>query len=137
MIRKSFILFLLATFILPAMISAHQSDTDSLAILWTSSDPEVFNKVVYPYALNSKKLKWWKNVTLIIWGPSSKMAPLTDGMKDKIADLKKMGVVLKACKWCSDKYGVSDKLKMMGFDIKYMGKPLTEYLKKGHKVLTF
>jgi len=32
---------------------------------------------------------------------------------------------------------VTGKLKEQGFDVKGMGKPLTEYLKSGKKVLTF
>ncbi len=138
MIRKSTLLVLLAVIcVLPAIASQKNADTDSLAVLWTSSDSEVFEKVVFPYVLNSKKLKWWKNVTLIIWGPSAKLTATSGTFKDKLAQLKKSGVVLKACKWCSDKYGVSDTLKKMGVEVEYMGKPLTSYLKKGHKVLTF
>ena len=38
---------------------------------------------------------------------------------------------------CADSYGVSDELRKMGIDVKPMGKPLTEMLKQGWKVLTF
>ena len=47
------------------------------------------------------------------------------------------GVQLQACLACSDSYGVSEKLKDMGLEVVYMGKPLTNYLKSGYSVLTF
>ena len=43
-----------------------------------------------------------------------------------------------ACKACADSYGVSDILEKMGIEVKYMGQPLTQYLKEDeYKVVTF
>jgi hypothetical protein len=47
------------------------------------------------------------------------------------------GVVLEACKKCSDLYGVSQSLEALHVNVRYMGEPLTTYLKQGMKVLTF
>jgi hypothetical protein len=47
------------------------------------------------------------------------------------------GVVIEACIACATAYNVVDDLKKLGFDVKGMGKPLTDYLKSGAKVLTF
>ena len=62
--------------------------------------------------------------------------------KDKLVLLWTSGdreVALKmvACKTCSDENGVSDKLINLGIDVKYMGQPLTVYLKEDVKLLTF
>ena len=111
--------------------------TDRLDILWTSGEKDVFTKVVYPYSLNSRKMEWWKEVSIIVWGPSSKLLSEDSELQDQIRKLKNNGVLLTACRWCSDQYGVSDTLETLGIDVKYMGKPLTEYLKSGHKVLVF
>ncbi len=51
--------------------------------------------------------------------------------------MQKDGVVIEACIACADAYGISDNLKKLGYDVKFMGKPLTDYLKSGAKVLTF
>ena len=52
--------------------------------------------------------------------------------------MKEAGVELFACKACADNYGVSDKLAGLGIDVKYMGMPLTEILKKSDwKTITF
>lgn len=44
---------------------------------------------------------------------------------------------LEACIACANAYGVTDELRKSGYDVKGMGKPLTDYLKNGAKVLTF
>jgi hypothetical protein len=47
------------------------------------------------------------------------------------------GVVVVACQACADSFGVTPQLGALGIDVKYMGKPLTDMLKGGWKVLTF
>jgi hypothetical protein len=44
---------------------------------------------------------------------------------------------VQACVACADMYGVADKLREIGIDVKPMGKPLSEMLKGDWKVLTF
>ena len=41
-----------------AGLDKSQINSKSLVILWTSGDPEVFEKIVFPYGLNSKKENW-------------------------------------------------------------------------------
>jgi hypothetical protein len=112
-------------------------DNDSLVVLWTSGDREVAIKMVFMYTLNSKKKGWWKNVTLIVWGASAKLLSVDEELQEKIAEIKSEGVYVEACKSCSDLSGVTDDLVKLGIDVKYVGLPLTEYLKSGKHVLTF
>jgi hypothetical protein len=46
-------------------------------------------------------------------------------------------VEIKACINCANAYGVAEDLRNMNFEVKGMGKPLTDYLKSDVKVLTF
>lgn len=108
-----------------------------VAILWTTDNKEVFTKVVFPYVFNSKKMKWWNEVTLIVWGPSSKLLAEDNELHENIKKLEEAGVILTACKWCSDQYKVSEVLAGLNIDVKYMGKPLTEFLQTDVKVITF
>ena len=110
---------------------------DSLVVLWTSGDRDVAEKMVFMYTLNSKLRGWWKEVTLIIWGPSSKLITEDIGLQEYLEKLKEAGVILEACITCADMYRVSKKLVGMGVDVKPMGQPLTQYLKDGHTVITF
>ena len=113
------------------------TNLDKLIVLWTSDDKEVALNMVFMYTLNAKKREWWKEVCLIIWGPSSKLLSEDLELQEYLARLKEAGVKIEACKACSDSYGVSSILEGFGIDVKYMGEPLTGYLKKGYKVTTF
>lgn len=122
--------------VLAAAPTAQAAD-DRLVILWTSGDKEVFTKVVFPYTVNSKKQSWWKDVTLIVWGPSARLLAGDEELQGQLAQLAEAGVDLTACKWCSDQYEVSDKLAELGVDVKYMGKALTGFLKSEANVMVF
>lgn len=112
-------------------------NNDSLVVLWTSGDKEVATKMVFMYTLNTRKKKWWDAVTLIVWGPSSKLLSEDAELQQKIAEMKAEGIKLEACKACADQYGVSSSLENLGIEVKYMGLPLTDYIKKGEHILTF
>jgi hypothetical protein len=47
------------------------------------------------------------------------------------------GVKVQACVVCADSFGVSERLRGLGIEVKGMGPPLTGMLKEGWKVLTF
>ena len=114
------------------------SKPDELVVLWMSGDREVALKMVFMYTLNSKRFKWgWKNVTLVLWGPSSKLLSTDTDLQKYLSRMKEAGVKLLACKKCADLYGVSDHLRQLGIEVKYMGKPLTEYLRNdNYRVIT-
>jgi hypothetical protein len=111
---------------------------DELVILWTSGDREVALKMAFMYAFNSRRFKWgFKGVTLIVWGPSAKLLVEDKELQEYVAKMKEAGVKLLACKKCADLYGVSDGLRKLGIEVKYMGKPLTDYLRDDNtRVLT-
>ena len=106
------------------------SKPDELVVLWTSGDREAALKMAFMYTLNSKRFKWgWKNVTLIVWGPSAKLLVSDTELQEHIVEMREKGVKLLACKKCSDLYGVSGDLRRLGIEVKYMGKLLTDYLR--------
>lgn len=110
---------------------------DKLVILWTSGDREVALNMVFMYALNAKIHNWWKDLTLIIWVPSSKLLSEDEELQDYISKMKEEGIDIVACKACANNYGVTKKLEDLDIDVKYMGEPLTNYLKEDYKTITF
>ncbi len=110
---------------------------DKLVIIWTSGDFYVAERVALMYAHNAKIAGWFKEVTLIIWGPSAKLISENIKLQERVKTMQKDGVVVEACVACADAYGVTEDLRKLGYDVKGMGKPLTDYLKSGAKVLTF
>jgi len=109
---------------------------EKLHILWTNADEEVFDKMVFMYARNSKRKGWWNDIELIIWGPTAKLATESESVARGIQELLEAGVVISACKSCSDALKTTPRLTEMGVDVKYVGKNLTEILKSGGKLLS-
>ena len=106
-------------------------------VVWTSGDREVALKMVFMYTFNAKKHGWWDDITFIVWGPSEKLLAEDVELQDYLKKMFDVGIRVEACKACSDMYGVSESLSDLGVDVKYMGVPLTEYIKEGLKVITF
>ncbi|WP_432663024.1 DsrE family protein [Wukongibacter baidiensis] len=113
------------------------NDKDKLVVLWTSGDRDVALKMVFMYTLNGKMRGWWDDIRLVVWGPSSKLLSTDIELQDYIKKIIEEGVVVEACKACADSYGVSSELENLGIPVKYMGEPLTDYLKSDWKTITF
>ena len=114
------------------------SDSDKLAILWTSGDPDVAHRMTLMYANGAARQNWFDEVRLIIWGPSQRLVIGDRDIREKIAQLKEIGVQVQACQACADSYGIVDDLRSHGIEVKYMGRPLSEHLKSDEwHVLTF
>jgi len=112
-------------------------EKEKLVILWSSGDRDVALKMVFMYAGNALRNGWWDDVTFIVWGPSAQLLVEDPQLQAGITRLAGEGVKLEACKACADGYGVSEQLAGLGIEVKYMGEPLTDYLKEGRRVLTF
>ncbi len=139
---KILITFLTALFLFNASKIMAQSEntesvSDKLVIVWTSDDPYLAERMVLMYAHAAKTAGWFSKVTIIIWGPSAKMVSENLKIQEKLKAMQKDGVEIQACIACATAYGVVDDLKNLGFEVKGMGKPLTDYLKSDAKVLTF
>ena len=117
--------------------STMENNSNKLAVLWTSGDPEVAEKMVFMYTLNAKKQGWFDDVVLIIWGPSAKLLTEDQPLQDDLERIKEAGVKVEACIACARMYGIEVNLAEMGIDVKPMGAPLSSYLKEGWKTLSF
>ncbi|MCG8698580.1 MAG: DsrE family protein [Bacteroidales bacterium] len=109
---------------------------DRLVVVWTSGDKEVAMKMVCLYTFNAMKRGWWKEVTLLVWGPSAKLLSEDEELQEYVKKIKAQGVELLACKGCADMYGVEGKLKEIGVTVRYTGMDLTNFIKERH-VITF
>lgn len=112
------------------------NEEDKLVVVWTSGDKEVAMKMVFMYTYNAKKQAWWDDVTLLVWGPSSKLLSQDKELQDYVKKMMESGVHVMACKACADQYGVADQLKELGITVKYAGQDLTKFIKE-RKVVTF
>jgi hypothetical protein len=120
-----------------AQNTEYQAQSSKLAVVWTSGDADVAYKVCFMYTNAAKTSKWFDEVTLIVWGPSSRILAGDEKLQEEIKKMMDNGVDVKACVACANMYGVADKLRQLGIEVKGMGKPLSEMLKSDWKVLTF
>ena len=112
------------------------SEKNHLYVLWTSGDPVTADKMVFMYTINSLAHGWWEEVTLVIWGGSTKLVSENEAIQQRIKDAQDAGVYVTACKGCSDQLGVSEQLEELGVDVQYLGIALTNVLKNDEKLLT-
>jgi hypothetical protein len=113
------------------------ASSSRLAVIWSSGDPDVAHRVCFMYTDNAKKQKWFDEVVLIVWGPSARLLAGDKDLQAKIKTMQDDGVKIQACLACTDSYGVTDQLRELGIDVKYMGRPLTDLIKTGWNILTF
>ena len=85
----------------------------------------------------AKTAGWFDEVELIVWGPSSRLLAADTELQSKIKTMMADGVIVRACVVCADMYGVADRLRTLGIDVKGMGAPLSEMLKSDWMTLTF
>ncbi len=109
---------------------------DKLNILWTTTNKDTFFNMLSMYAINSKTNHWWKEVNIIIWGASAKLVGSDTQIQTEILEMINQGVSIEACQSCCDNFGVTDKIIELGINVRYMGEPLTNYIKNGEKILT-
>jgi hypothetical protein len=113
-----------------------EDNSNKLAVLWTSSEPDLAEKMVFIYTYNAKKLGWFDEAVLIVWGPSAKLLSENKMLQDYVKKMQDAGIKVEACIACARMYEVDQELAEMGIDVKGMGIPLTNFLKEGWKILT-
>jgi hypothetical protein len=109
---------------------------DTLNILWTTDNKDTIFNMLSMYAINSKTHDWWEQINVIIWGASAKLVGNDTQIQTEIYEMINKGVTIEACKDCCDNFGVTKKLIGLGINVRYMGEPLTNYIKNGEKILT-
>ncbi len=113
------------------------NNNEKLVVVWTSGDREVAIKMVFMYTFNAMKNKWWKDITLLVWGPSAKLLSEDKELQDYLLKMQEVGVKTVACKACADSYGVANKLTELAVSVRYAGTELTDYIKENRHVITF
>jgi hypothetical protein len=110
--------------------------SEKLLVLWTSGDRETAKNMVFMYTLNAKKKGWFDEVTLVIWGASDTLLAGDEELQGILKEMIELGVKVEACLRCAENLGVEGKLRELGVEVKLMGRPLTDYLKEGRRVLS-
>jgi hypothetical protein len=111
----------------------------NVIILIQSADPELIWHGIQ-YAERAIKNKWMDDVRIIIWGPAQKTIC---GLPDDHEIIKKFKLIqsyggkssqIWACKACSDRYGVTDKILKLGFESLHTGIATSYMIKLGYRI---
>lgn len=110
--------------------------TNKLTVLWTTADKVTVEKMVFMYTLNAKLQGWFDEVTLVVWGASTKLLSESPDLQEKIEEMIAAGVKVEACKSCADQLHATSALQACNVDVKYWGEPLTNVLKSSGHLIT-
>ena len=111
----------------------------NVIILIQSGDPELIWHGIQ-YAERAIKNKWMDDVRIIIWGPAQKTIcglPPDHEIMVKFKEVQAMGgksSQIWACKACSDRYGVTDKILKLGFESFHTGIATSYMIKAGYRI---
>lgn len=109
---------------------------EKLNILWINDNKINVEYLLGMYTINSMKNNWWDYVSVIIWGASNILIKNDIDVQNLIKEMIANKVVVEACKVCSDKQGTTKLLESLGVNVRFMGAPMTSYLKEGNKFIT-
>jgi len=110
--------------------------SDKLAVILTSGDRKVLEMGLI-YAKNVVAQGWMDDMELFLFGASEVTVATDPDLKAIVADIIEGGTTPRACKWCSDKYSVSDLLKEMDVSVEYIGEPVSTAIKNGYTPMTW
>jgi hypothetical protein len=111
----------------------------NVAVVIQNSDPEAIYFGLL-YALRATKNQWMDNVKVIFWGPAEKTISGLPHDSEQIKLLKeiqamggKVGSVW-ACKACSDRYGITQKMLDLGFEVFHTGEAISYLMKLDYRI---
>lgn len=109
---------------------------DELFIIWTSDNLNTAEQMVFLYSLTAIKKKWWKKITIVIWGSSAQLANRNPKIQSLIKKALEANIRVSACSVCADQLGALTKLKELGVELKPWGEEFTEIIKAKKHLLT-
>lgn len=111
-------------------------DSQHLHILWTNADVVTGRLMVMMYARNSMKNRWWEQVTVILWGGTTKLMAENADMQEEMARAREFGVEFVGCITCAEELGVTEQLQALGVTLTKWGPPLSDLLHSGSPLLS-
>ena len=105
--------------------------SDKLAVILASGDTHVLEMGLM-YARNAAKQGWMSDVKVFLFGPSETQIATDPALREMVSAMIEEGLVPVACKYCSDKYSMSEALTQLGCVIDYVGMPISDAIKVGY-----
>ena len=110
---------------------------NKLFIILASGDKDVALETALFYPVTVAKEKYMEEVKVILFGPSEKLVARNKNVQKRIKTMLEAGVEISACKYCSDRMGISEKLEELGIKVEYVSSGIAQMLKDGWASLSF
>jgi hypothetical protein len=88
------------------------------------------------YARNAMQRGWMNEVKVIFFGPSERLLIEDESVAEMAKEISATVTPL-ACKFISDRDGVSEKIENLGVKVDYVGEIISELLKDGYAAMVF
>ncbi len=83
------------------------------------------------YANNAMKRGWLDDIKVVYFGPSEKLVVEDPVISDQAREIAEAGGSI-ACKYISDRDGVSEKMEKLGVQVEYVGSIISDLIKDGY-----
>ena len=111
---------------------------NKLFFVVATGDKDVILETALFYPLTVAKEGWMEEVKVILFGPSQKVAAVDEHVQKRMKRLQEEGgIEILACKYCSDKWGISEKMEELGITNVYVSPIIAKWLKEGWASLSF
>ena len=111
----------------------------NVVVIIQNSDPDAIYFGLL-YAARATKNQWMDNVKVIFWGPAEKTISSLPPDSEQIQLLKELQAMggksgsVWACKACADKFGITQKMLDLGFEVFHTGEAVSYLMKLGYHI---
>ena len=88
------------------------------------------------YAVNAQKHKWVDDIKVIFFGPFENLLCEDEDVIKAASNLLDYETPI-ACKFLSDRDGISDKLEKLGVNVDYVGTIISGFIEEGYAPMVF
>ena len=88
------------------------------------------------YAVNAQKHKWVDDIKVIFFGPFENLLCEDEEVIKAASNLLDYETPI-ACKFLSDRDGISDKLEKLGVNVDYVGTIISGFIEEGYAPMVF
>lgn len=107
-----------------------------IVVVFSSGEPEKI-KTGLMFTRNAMLHRWFDDVKCFIFGPSQKLVTENRELSSMFKELIDGGTVPTACKYIADSQDIQEPLAGIGFEIDYVGRPISDYINKDYIPMVF